>query len=528
MNSKSIMILGGVLVVAGIAAFVMKGGNTPFTPKAAEVGQPALKDFKAADIGSISINDGKKSVDLALKDGKWVVASRDDFPATLTSVNEVGDTAFDLKVQQVETGVTKEELPELGLAEAGGTAKDDAVGKTLVIKDASGKEMASLLVGKTQSPPMTGNIFEANGPRPAPQWIKVKGVDAVYRTVTGFSKLDGDPKLWLDKEKFFKVEKHKSMAVTGPTPEESWKIYRETDGGELKLDAPKPGEEFDATKAASQGSMFGYISFEDILPAAEKDKAALDKPTHTAVIQTFDGLTYTVKVGAKVPPPPAGADATSTPTDSYYVSFTVEGKLDETVPAYSTPQPVAPTAPAADAKEEDKKKYEEAKKSHETALKAWEEGKKTAETTFQDQLKTKKEKLVAEQALQSRIFVVAKSSLDPVMKKRSEFMKDKPVAPAPGASTPGTATPSPGAISPVPGSIKPSLSAPRPAPGTSVPAPAPGKTGKIEAVTPPIEVTIPGKEAPKDAPKAAPPLPPEAPKDGAKKPEDKKDPKKPK
>jgi hypothetical protein len=516
MKTKTVIILGGVLVASVTAvAIKMSSDGKNYTKPSAIVGDFLLKNVSLDSVNTISINDGKKSVDLTLKDGKWLVPARDNFPAAVKDVNTLTDNAFALKVQEVQEKIGPGHYPRLGLAPAGEGVKPEETGKTVSFKDASGKEIGSLVVGRTQEKKPDG-MFSMSGPEPSPQWIKVGGDNAVYKAATGFSKLDGDPKLWLDKEKFFKVEKHKSITVTGPTPEESWKIVREKEGGDLKLDAPKPGEEFDAGKASGQGSVFSYISFDDILPAAEKDKAALDKPTHTAVIETFDGLTYTVKVGAKVPPPPpaTGTD-TSTPPESHYVSFTVEGKLDETAPPYATPAPTPPAAPAADAKEEDKKKYEEAKKAHETAMKTWEDGKKASETTFQETLKTKKEKLAAEQALQTRIFVVPKGTLEPIMKKRSDFMKDKPATPpAADGSTPAT----PGAAA---------ASTPKVTPMPAIP-PKPG--AKIEATTPPIEVTLPGKEAPKEAPKVTPPPAPEPKAEDKKetpaKPEDKKETKK--
>jgi hypothetical protein len=528
MKTKTLIILGGVLVASVTAVVVKMHSNAEtFSAPAAIVGDVLLKSVPFDSINTINVNDGKNQVELALKDGKWVVTGRDNFPANVTSVNTLTDNAFALKVQEVLPEVGKSQYGRLGLAEAGQGVKPEETGKIVSFKDGSGKELATLVVGRTQEKKPDESTFNMSGPEPAPQWIKVGGGETIYKAATGFSKLEADPKNWLDKEggdKFFKVEKHKSIAVTGPTPEETWKVYRETDGGEIKLDAPKPGEEFDTAKASSQSSVFSYVSFDDILPAAEKDKAALDKPTHTAVIQTFDGLTYTVKVGAKVPPPaPApGAETPATPPDAYYVSYTVEGKLDETVPAFATPEPTAPAALAADAKEEDKKKNEEAKKNYDTAKKKWDDDKKAAETTFQEQLKKKKEKLAAEQALQTRIFVVQKSTLDPIMKKRSEFMKDKAAAPAAGTATP----PAPGTTP----ASSPTASTPKINPRATPGTPPASKPGRIEAVTPPIEVTIPPKDPSKDAPKAAPapaPAPGAKDADAPKKPAD-KDKKKPK
>ena len=502
MKTKSLIILGVVLVASATAVIIkMRSNADTFSSQAAEVGSTLLKEVPLENVGSFLINDGKNSVEIANKDGKWIVPGRDNFPASIKAVNEMTDTAFNLKVQRVEKGVGKSQYARLGLADAGGEAKAEEIGKTVLFKDSGGKDLGSIVVGKTAETKASPGNFDMSGPQPRPQWIQVKGQEVIYQTATGFSKLDADPRNWLEKENnFFKVEKLKSLAVTGPTPEESWKISREKDSGELKLEAPAAGEEFDAGKAAPSGNAFAGPNFDDILPDADKAKAALDKPTHTAVIETFDGLTYTVKVGAKVPPPAPDPkadpkDPPPTPPDNYYFSYTVTGTVSETPPPFATSAPVAPTEPAplaADANdeakkkyEEDKKKFDEAKKNHEAAMKSWEDGKKAAEITFKTELTKKKERLAAEQALQTRIFVVQKYTLEPVMKKRSDFMKDKPATPAPGVTPAADGSTPPISVTPA-----------------TMPPKAPG--ARIEAVTPAIEVKLPGTEQPKDPPVIAP------------------------
>lgn len=485
MNRNQIIILSGILLAGvGSAVYLSNKRSGVITSTAAGVGAAVLTNFEPADITSFSINDGKKNVTVDFKDGKWVLPSRDGFPASLAGVNELRDNAFAMRVAAVQK-VGESQLGRLKLKEPAEGVSEEERGTTVSFRGNAGAEMATVIIGKKLEDAQPDNMFNMSPQSPKAQYVKVKGVEgSVYQAKDGFSKLDADPKNWLDKEKFFKVEKHKSITVTGPTPEESWKVYRDAEGAtDLKLDAPQAGEEFESSKASAAGSVFASASFDDVLPAAEKDKAALDKPTHTVVIETFDGPKYTVKVGAKV-----AADAAEGAAESYYVSFAVEGQYSETPPPYTAPEPTAPTepaAPAADAAEdvkkkyeEDKKKFTEAKTKYDADKKAWDDGKKSAEDSFKNQLVTKKEKLATEQGMQSRIFVMQKYTLDPIMKKRSELCKDKaatPPAPAEGA-------------------------APAAAPGAAVmPVPAPPKTGKIEATTPPIEVTIPPKDGDKKA-----------------------------
>jgi hypothetical protein len=487
MKTNQIIILSGILVAGiGTAIYISNKRSDAIQTSAAGVGAAVLTNFQPADITSFSINDGKNTVNVELKDGKWVVPARDGFPANLTGVNELRDNAFAMRVAAVQK-VGESQLGRLKLKEPAEGVSEEERGTLISFKGAGGADMVTAIIGKRLEDSQQENMFNMTAQAPKAQYVKVKGVEgSVYQAKDGFSKLEADPKGWLDKEKFFKVEKLKSLDVTGPTPEESWKIYREAEGSsDLKLDASKPGEEFDSAKASGSGSAFASAGFDDILPAAEKDKAALDKPTHTAVIETFEGLKYTVKVGAKVP-----ADSASGGTDSYYVSFAVEGALSETPPPYATPEPqapVEPAAPAADATEEAKKKYEEDKKKYdadkakfETDKKTWEDGKKAHEDSFKNGLVARKDKLAVEQALQGRIFVMQKYTLDPIMKKRADLCKDKPAAPA-GDTATSPASPS----TPAASAATPAVSAP------------PAPTGKIEAVTPPIEVTIPPRESEK-------------------------------
>ena len=120
------------------------------------------------------------------------------------------------------------------------------------------------------------------------------------------------------------------------------------------------------------------------------------------------------------------------------MSFTVDGKFVET---RTPPEP----------KEKDKPAETE-------------EEKKAADEAFAKALADKKKKLADEQTLQSRIFIIAKSSLDPILKKRPDFMKDAPAAAA-----------NPSGIEPKP----------------PLPPASPAKAPRIEAVTPPVSVEIP-------------------------------------
>lgn len=431
-KNQLIPLIAALAVTGGAAYWKYSKRNRAIGAPAGEIGKELLKDLNPADIASMTIKDSKAEVVLDQKDGKWVVAARDGFPASIEAVNELRDNAQALKIGEIQR-VGDSRLGQLKLKKPGDGGTEEETGTQVSFRDSAGKEIKAFTAGKTlandDTPP---GGFNMNPSGPKSQYIKVSGVDGIaYKARDGFTRLDTDIKGWLDKGSFFKVEKPKSVTSAG-TPEETWKISRETETGELKLTNPAKGEEFDVAKASSLTSLFSYVQFIDVLPAADAAKAALDKPIRTAIIETFDGVTYVIKVGA--------AEG-----ENHYMSFSVDAKFVET---RTPPEP----------KEKDKPAETE-------------EEKKTADEAFAKALADKKKKLADEQAVQSRIFIIAKSSLDPILKKRPDFMKDKP---AEGAN--------PSGIEPKP----------------PLPPATPAKPAKIEAVTPPVSVEIPAADAKKD------------------------------
>ena len=425
MKKNQLILLLAALALTGGAAIwkaTKRTGAIGAVPN--EIGKDLLKNFNPADVTSFTVKDSKGEVVIDQKDGKWIVPARDGFPASIDAVNELRDNSFALKVGEIQR-VGESRFGQLKLKKPGDGGTPEETGTLISFRDSSGKEIKSFTAGKTLSADETPpGGFNMNPSGPKSQYIKVAGEEGyVYKARDGFSRLETDIKGWLDKNAFFKIEKIKSATVTGKEPAESWKISRETETGELKLDAPAPGEEFEASKASPVSSAFSFVQFIDVLPAAEAAKAALDQPLRTAVFTTFDGFTYTIKVGA--------AEG-----ENHYISYTVDGKFEETR---------TPPAPA------------EKDKPAET-----EEQKKTADEAFAKALTDRKKKLAGEQATAGRIFTIAKSSLEPILKKRSDFMKDKPTAATGPASDPEFGKP-----------------------------PVPPSPGKIEAVTPPISVEPP-------------------------------------
>ena len=475
MNSKQLTVLVALLAASGGAAYFMKGKRNNAADRNGEiVGTPLVKGFSIDELGAFSVTDSKNTVTIERKDGKWIVPARENFPANAKAVFDLTDNVTMMTISSA-TAVDESDYGRIQVKEPAQGLDEKEAGKAVSLKSTSGSEIATFVLGKTggkkdDAGGMMGMTMDMGG-GPKPQWVRLKGAQEVYEVKAGLVTINGDPKTWLDKENFLKIEKLKSVSVTGADPAETYKVFRETEGGELKLDAPQAGEDFDGPgKAAGVGTFMSYGQFEDIATAADKDKTGLDKPARTAVVETFDGFTFTVKVGNKVAPAPGAAPATPDgggAPESFYMSFTADGKFQETR-----------TAPPAD---KDGKPAET------------DEQKKAAEEAFAKNLQEQKDKLAKFQALKDRVFVVSKYNLEAVMRKRGELMKEKA---ADTAATPPAGGPGAGIVP----QIAPAATS-QPIEVKTVGKGSATKTadGKIEAVTPPISVEIPAAKDAKPA-----------------------------
>jgi len=254
--------------------------------------------------------------------------------------------------------------------------------------------VASMLLGKRSmkkgdpSSPFGGEGY------PAGRFVLVASNPKQVALISdSLSEIEAKADRWLSKD-FFKVEKLKAVAVTHPAATNSWKVYRETENGELKLADPQGDEKLDTGKSSSSGSALSYPSFVDVVsPQARADETGLDQPI-TAKLETFEGFTYHVKIGKK------------TGEDNYHFAVSVTGDFAKE------------RTPGQDEKPEDKEKLDK---------------------EFKEKLTKLEEKLKAEKAYEKWAYLVSKWTIDPLLKERKDLLvekkEDKPADAKPADTT---------------------------------------------------------------------------------------------
>ena len=372
MNKQFVAILGILVVVMGGAALlVFRQGESAKPAVTAQLGQPLLKGLKASDVASIVIREPKQTLTLAKKDNRWTIAEKAGFAADLDKVTDLVVKSIELKAGQVEP-VGEKDRARLNLAEPG---KEGAA--TLVtFKAAEGKVLAELLVGKKYFKKEPENEAAATRAQGDGRFVMLpsdpKQVYIVSDALRVATAATGD---WISKDGFA-IEKVKVLEVKPAEGADGYKIERVTDGIDWKLDRAAPGQKLDVSRANAASYSLNRIEIEDL--AAVDAATGLDKPT-TVTATTFDGLTYTMRIGK--------ADK-----DKTFLKVEVEGT------------PKRESTPRKDEKPEEKEKREKA---------------------FSDEVKKLDERVAREKTLKDYVLVVQSKKLADTLKKRGELLEQK-------------------------------------------------------------------------------------------------------
>lgn len=453
MNKRQVIILWIIAIVLGAAVTAVKltQKDTRRSATHRAPGELLFESFPGADVANVEIQGVSDTVTLAKKDGKWTVSQRDAYPANVSYVNDFLRALGELKVTRgMEAGPSF--APRFGMDETATKAEDR--GLTATFKDAGGKEIAKVSLGKNiesgaDESPMGGSMAVG-------RYIRNHADESgFYASKEMFTSVSSEPARWLA-DGFISPEKIKTITLSQIGKNDpAWKLSRDSEEAEFKLENAAATEVLDATAAAPLKSLFSYARFDDVVPADKIAERSDPAGKRTAVIETFEGFVYTItltpaKAGSTPPPAPDPANPAPPATDKMLLTVTVSAEL-----------------PKERKKEKDEKP----------------EDAKTKDAAFTERLKTLTEKLNTEKALAGRTFEIGKSSVEALLKERDQLIT-KATPPPPGGASNGSVQKLPGGFI-------------APPPGNSV------TTKPIEAVTPPVAVPPTEDKAPsEEAPKA--------------------------
>jgi hypothetical protein len=393
MNRKQLTILLLVGLVVGAAGwYAQKQRASSYKTSEGAGGEKLIPNFPINEIAQVRIKQAAGELNLVKQEDLWRVKERFGYPANFSELGDFLRKLQELKVvQDVKVGASQLGRLELNSPEKGGT---NGSGTLVEFKDAKGGNLKSLLLGKKHVRASQGDSQFGGGDFPVGRYVMVPdGASKVWLINDPLSNVETKPEQWLDKE-FFKVEKLKSVTVTHPEATNSWALTRDKEGGDLKLTDAKEGESLDTGKASGAGYALSSPTFQDVVsPEAKAEDTGLEKPI-LAKLETFDGFTYTATIGK------------ASGEENYHFKIAVDGNFEK--------ERKAP----ADEKPEDKEK---------------------ADKDFKEKVSKLEEKLKKEKGFEKWTYLVAKWTIDPLLKTRKDLLAEKKTdAPAEGEKKDGS------------------------------------------------------------------------------------------
>lgn len=375
MNRKQLIILIVlVVVIGGASVLFLKRQNNENLPSAQKLGQKLFPKLPINDVAQIQIKQSGTELNLVKQDDLWRVKERNNYPANFSQISDFLVKAGDLKIAQSEE-VGASQLAKLELLDP---SKGTGSGTQLELKDKSGKAIQSAILGKKLIKKSDRPSQFGDEGFPIGRYVSLPSdIKNVFVISDSLSDIEAKPENWLNKD-FFKVEKVKSISLVSTNATNSWKLSRTNESSSWVLADVKAGEELDTNKVSGVANSLASPAFVDVAVDAKPEQSGLDKPL-VATLETFDGFTYTLNIGKPS-------------IENYYLTMAMNANLPKE------------RVTGKDEKPEDKAKLDK---------------------EFLDKNKQLEEKLKREKAFEKWTYLVAKWTLDPLLRDRAQLMVEK-------------------------------------------------------------------------------------------------------
>lgn len=284
-------------VVFGLVAWFMHRSETvSWRGDVATSDAAVFREFPVNDVAVVRLQGADGRVTLRRGPSGWTVDERDGYPANFETVSSLVRKIAGLKAVQ-NVPVAEADLGALALRRPSDDVPPAESGLLVELSDTQGKELASVIMGKTHQTSPAGARPEmaaaATGRYVAP------GADpgkACLVTET-FAEIRPSPAAWIDRD-FVRPGMARRIEVKGASSDRSWTIEREAQGAPWQLAGAKKNESIDSAKLLSIDSMLGGMAVADAPdgPDDARTKPLADKPV-TVVADSFDGIRYTFAIG---------------------------------------------------------------------------------------------------------------------------------------------------------------------------------------------------------------------------------------
>jgi predicted nucleic acid-binding Zn-ribbon protein len=279
---RNLYILALVTVVVIVAAAISSYFRAPTTDKKKEVLFPGLEK-QINNISEVEIQDRDNTLNLVKQKDGWAIRQADNYPALFSKVKPLIINTAGLEIIEKKTS-TPALYPRLGVE---GLQSKGSTSHLLTLKDASGKTLASLIVGKKQ---------EKGAPGAEPGVYVRRPDDKQSLLVEGNLLVSSRASDWFKKNLFsIEPDRIESVVIKHPGGQEvSLSRIKGKDKFELNS-VPKGREPQSDVILYRMGNVLEDVYAQNI---KSRDHYAFLDDHVTTTVRTFDGLIANIEAAS--------------------------------------------------------------------------------------------------------------------------------------------------------------------------------------------------------------------------------------
>ena len=278
MKKNHLLLLFAITAIAVVIAIVTTHKQAPTFDQTKTVLFPDLKTT-INELNEVAIQRGQKTLTLVNEAGTWKIREADRHPALFTRIKQTAIAVSDLEILAEKTK-NPEQYTTLGVEDP---AADKAESTLLTLKDASGKQLVTLIVGKDR---LSSAAADQHG-----LYVRIPGQEQAL-LVAGQLDISVETADWVDKNLInVGPDRIRHIDIVHGNAQDI-SLQRE------KADADLVPEKIPAGKQARSDYVLERMEgiLEDIIIEDVKAAAKIEFPTDaiTTTVQTFDGLTTVI------------------------------------------------------------------------------------------------------------------------------------------------------------------------------------------------------------------------------------------
>ncbi len=290
MNRRQFFILLAVLVAliaAGVAVMWLQRAD--WRGSGGKVGERLIPGLVVSEIAKIRIIGDGETVSLGRVDGKWQVAERNGYPANVDRIAELLAKLAELKITQLETLVDSQRARLELLDPKAGKGKD--TGTLVELEKQDGEQISRLLLGKRVFMQAQTTAPSKGAPQASGRYVVVNEAASMVVVLDPLVNVEAKPGPWLARD-LIRVSGARAMQWSSGSGRPGWSVVRDSETKDWRFSAS--AEKLDNNKVQDLVSVLLYIALADVV--TDPDKGGFEKGA-TLRIQSFDGLSYTIKLG---------------------------------------------------------------------------------------------------------------------------------------------------------------------------------------------------------------------------------------